>query len=564
MYLFSSFGWIGLVIEVVFIAMFFNLRGRVRGLEDAVRGGKKLEKEGEGAVPEFRHEAAPATSVRAASGPSWQADFGAWLKEDWPLKVGALLLLIGFGWVARYAFMNNWIGPMGRISLGIACGAALAAFGFYRMQKYAREGAVFLVLGVGTMISTITIARYMYDFFSPVSSLGIMFACAAVAGLASVVYRVRPLSFVFVVMAGLIPILTHAPATDRVGLFMYLMAVVLGAIWIVALTGWRELTGAGLAVVALYSAPEWGGNSAHLLPFAYAFAGIFLLTNAIGVLRAKGEAAMADAVIGGLNGLFLMTWVLSTAPNEWQSLILAAWAVVYGAAGMMLFHATRRREAFYAFAGTGAMMIAAATAAELDGATLIIAYAIEAGIVSIFSYLATREVRVAERAGLLLLFPMFLSVGSFGMHGWQSHVLNIHFFVLFVLGSVLMALGLALREFDAGGKPGESHLYNGAIVAGSIYFYGLLWNALHAGITSTDTASFIALIIYTVIGVWAYVQGKRSGTGSAYGTFLLAAVLLRLFFVEVWAMSVAGRIAMFFGVGILLMSSVFMGRKKNI
>jgi hypothetical protein len=39
--------------------------------------------------------------------------FFEWIKEDWLMKLGALLLLIGFGWLASYAFLHNWIGPHG-------------------------------------------------------------------------------------------------------------------------------------------------------------------------------------------------------------------------------------------------------------------------------------------------------------------------------------------------------------------------------------------------------------------------------------------------------------------
>ena len=59
----------------------------------------------------------------AQTGPTSFEKFSAWMKEDLLLKFGALLLLIGFGWLTTYAFLNNWIGPMGRITLGIIVGS---------------------------------------------------------------------------------------------------------------------------------------------------------------------------------------------------------------------------------------------------------------------------------------------------------------------------------------------------------------------------------------------------------------------------------------------------------
>lgn len=40
-----------------------------------------------------------------------------------------MLLLIGFGWLTTYAFLNNWIGPMGRIALGIIAGSLFILLG---------------------------------------------------------------------------------------------------------------------------------------------------------------------------------------------------------------------------------------------------------------------------------------------------------------------------------------------------------------------------------------------------------------------------------------------------
>ncbi len=64
----------------------------------------------------------------------------SWVKEDWLLKLGALLLLIGFGWLVSYAFANNWIGPMGRITLGIMAGAVFILLGYWRIQKFIHQG----------------------------------------------------------------------------------------------------------------------------------------------------------------------------------------------------------------------------------------------------------------------------------------------------------------------------------------------------------------------------------------------------------------------------------------
>lgn len=559
-------GFFGLVIEMVLVLVVLNLRARVIDLERKAnpQRGRTLPD-----TPDSKPDFSPAPATVAVTEPATPSAFRAWLAEDWLLKLGASLLIIGFGWVVRYAFLNNLIGPVGRISLGIAAGIAFLVFGFWRMKSYVNQGGVFLVLGSTVVILTVFAARYVYDFFTPLTALGIMFLSSAVVGLASVKYKSSPLAVISIVLAGIVPLLTHSPVNDVVGLFTYLIAVVLGTLWITALTGKRDLLAVALAVVACYSAPVWTGAWASerpiLMLFAYAFTAIFFMANAAGIMHAKDEKSVSsDATIAGLNGVFLLLWVMTGVGAEWQSLVFAAWAVVFAVGGYALFVATQKRAAFYSFAGVGAMLVAAATSAEAQGATLTIAYAVEAGLLSCISYLILRDIRVAEKISMLLVVPMALSANSISSYAWRSGIPYTDFFVLLVLGAVLSALGLFLQAKgeDEPHKDG-ARLYHVALILGSLYFYALLWLSLHAGDAYQDIATMACLVIYALIGVIAYVAGRAKGTSlRIYGEWLLIAVALRLFVVDVWTMELTGRIATFFVVGALMMSTVFLGKKK--
>ena len=273
--------------------------------------------------------------------PSLFDSFARWATEDWLMKLGALLLLIGFGWLVRYAFLNNWIGPAGRITLGVACGVLFLAGGWWRMQRFISQGSVFLALGSGIVLLSIFAARFLYDFFTPFSALVVMFLSVAFVGLASVRFRARSLSLVSLALGGVVPLLTHAPTTDYIGLFSYLLVVVIGATWIVALTGWRILTPASLVLVTLYSAQHFTGfiskDSDVLLLFAYAFTGVFFLTSVLGSIRSSEEDPKTDAITAAGVGLFLLVWVVQAAPAEWQRLILVAWMIVFSGGAAFIF-----------------------------------------------------------------------------------------------------------------------------------------------------------------------------------------------------------------------------------
>ncbi|GIW65632.1 MAG: hypothetical protein KatS3mg094_151 [Candidatus Parcubacteria bacterium] len=103
------------------------------------------------------------------------------------------------------------------------------------------------------------------------------------------------------------------------------------------------------------------------------------------------------------------------------------------------------------------------------------------------------------------------------------------------------------------------------MIIGSIYLYILLWLSLHAGINNDNIATGIALVIYTIIGLTAYLYGTSSQTRGLYiyGGSLIGAVVLRLLLVEVWKMQLEWRIVVFFSVGILLMSTVFFIKSRR-
>lgn len=561
---------------VVLFFLVFQLRGRVRRLEKLVAG----EKESIQAVP----VPSPISSLpsspdipnsipkRQASGPSPLLRFGAWLKEDWLLKLGAFLFLIGLGWFASYAFLHNWIGPMGRIALGITASVLILLLGFWRARKYTYQGSVFLVLGSTGILLTLFGARQLYGFFSPWSVLLIMFLSTAFVGLASVKYRVQWLSVASVILAGIAPLLTNNPTPHDVQTFSYLFAVVLGALWVVALTGWRSITLWALLLTACYSVPHifsFSSQRGVLLLFAYAFAALFFITNTLGIVKAKEGKSTADLFVAAGNGLLLLLWIMSAVSPEWRSLVIAAWMVVFAVGAFLTLRITGRHEPFVIYGGVSVAMLAAATAAELHGAALTIAYTLESGILAFLAYILLRDVRLAERTSFLLVGPIVLSFSSIQSSSWVNAVIHKDFFVLAALTLTLFGLGLFFswvrsREKGMSGSS-ESNVSSLLIIAGSLYAYLLLWLSLHAALLNDNLAVMASLLVYTVVGLITYFYGKMQSRRflRLYGGALLGFVVVRLLTVDVWQMALTNRIITFFVVGALLMSTAFIGRTKK-
>lgn len=564
-----------LIIAVIFGYTLF-LRSRVSKLEEAIKNLKvgipdtmikptpeaHLASQGvSSAVHTPQSSPLPPTPPESSVGES----FVSWVKEDWLLKLGALILIIGFG--LFLVVIGSMFGPFGRVTLGIIAGASILLFGWIRMAKYTKQGSIFLVLGSVAIILSAFTATYGYEIFPPVASLAIMFLASAFVALASVHYRLLPLAVTSLILASFAPtVLLSGVAPQYEQLFAYLFIVTLGTIWVVLLTGWRVLTLAALAVFTLYSLPHlstWSpvqGGSV-LLWYAYAFVILFFLTNTAGVLKTRAMDIKPDLVSAGWNGILLLAWIMTNVAQEWKSLVIVGWMAVFIITAFIVFAVTKQREPFLVYTGIGVMMLAAATAVELEGIGMVIAFIIESATLPFIAYIIMRDKAVAESLSALTIGPAILSLPSM-MVNWRPEFPVDHFFVLLLMSATLLLLGVfftALPDRE-GQKP--TQVAAALLITGSVFAYILIWLSLHATM-SEASATMLSLAIYAIIGFGAYAYGNIHNLIliRRYGTVLLTFVAGHLVLIESFR---DGNILIFFIVGAVLVATAFIGRKKHI
>jgi len=596
-----------LLILIVFIFLLFShfgLRSRVSKLEEIL--AQSSVPVAPLYSPEMAVPAAPPPAppylMQENDGNDLGSRFAAWAKEDWLLKLGALLLLIGFGWLVSYAFLNNWIGPMGRITLGLLLGVGILALGFWRLQQFTHQGSIFLVLGATVVLLTIFAARVTYDFFTPLSALIMMFLTAAFVAFASVQRSVHSLALAGLLLAALAPLLVRSPAPDYIGLFSYLFMVMLGILCIVVLRGWRDLLVAALSVMTLYSLPMWSsfarlpvGEIKTLTYMSFGLALVFFVFNLFAFLKGenieKEGGHSADLVSAVWIGAFLIPWIFVGIDREFQSLILSTWAALFALGAFFCFVQTGNRKPLYAYVAVGILLLGTATARELDGAALTIAFTLEASAITFLAYMLLRDRVVAIKMSILFVLPALLSLESIAEYpvykyaqyahtgytryqvggtppsGNMTPILNEHFFVLLLLAMSFSLLGYAFMKLrDASTQENADHasLPEVYLVVGSCYAYVLMWLSLHQAFAE-DAATMMALVLYTLMGLAAYLYGRKNDHRGLrlYGGALLGFVVGRLLLVEVWKMELSGRIMTFFVIGTLLMSTAFVGKRKK-
>lgn len=516
------------------------------------------------------------------SGDFWMDHAIEWVKKDFMVKLGAFLLLLALGWFVSYAIANEWIGPMGQIVLGLCMSVAFMMLGVWRIQTHAHQGGIFTVVGSTGVLLTMWAAREIYGFFDQYSALFIMALSVVFVAFMSVRYNRNALALSGLVLAAIAPLLTAAPMPDVLGLFVYLTVIVCGTLWVVYLRGWSNLTFTALVIVFLHGFPymAFGINSGDkdiALLFAFFFTAVFFVANVIGLICNENEEnRQAHILIGLGTGLYLIAWITGAAPEEWQSLLYVMWMLVFSVGSFIVYRALENRTPFYIYGGTSIVLLGAATAAELSGPILTLAYTVEVVLLVILTAHILRDARIASRLSWLFLVPVALSFESLISSSWSKGVFHDDFFVVVVLGISLAVVGLALHELMAKEQRGDNATAAGTLIVGGVlYGLALIWLVLHAGAgnygdygagrQAYEEGTMFSLIAYTIIGLILYVRGKRNDmkTLTQGGGILLGAVILRLLFVEVWNMELAGRIITFVVIGLLLISTAFIRKQKS-
>lgn len=583
---------------VVFIFLIVSnrsLSSRLNVIESKLKNGASVNATSMGRKPESVNVAqtasfvaslkdeSPVAASSADRNPVSQVEapnkFTNWLKEDWLMKLGAFLFIVGFGWFVSYAFANNWIGPVGRISIGICSGALIMVFGFWRMMKYPSQGGFFMALGAGMAMLTIFAGMSLYHFFTPTSAVAFDFIIIAFVAFASYKFNIKSLAYVAQILGFVTPLLVTG-LTDSIFLFSYLFFVSLATLFLASVTGWRDLIASSLIFVGMYSLPyltagNFGGgryvvDAPIILNFAYLFSTMYLVAGMFAVIRKGVQNIKNEIFLATLNGLFLFMWIYNVAPKEWSVMLFAFWAVIFTISSFTAFKFSSNLAPFYAYGSVAVAFIGAATAEQLSGATLTIAFTIEVLLLVMSVLLLTKNTKSASVVSWLFIVPFILSLSNIAKYANSRYLFSEDFTVLIVIiialilaGRVIIWTALSQKQTE---DPKEVNAGSILVVFGILYLGYTFWHFIHILMKETpDLATMTTLIIYTIFGLVAYFSGLYGNdiARKTYGIVLLAFVVLRLMIVDVWQMELFGRVITFLAIGVLLMSTAFLTKRKK-
>lgn len=179
----------------------------------------------------------------------------SWFLKDWYLKLGAGLVLLAVVWFVTLAFMNNWIGPTGRIALGFVFGLVGMAFAQYWNVKNTTQATILHGLSAGIVLATMYAARNIYSMFTPELALFFLVVVVGTLGFSSALANLQSRAVLGVIMASIVPFLVNAQSGSVAGLLQYVLALSIVAGGLILWKKWEFLLITNLLIILFFAIP---------------------------------------------------------------------------------------------------------------------------------------------------------------------------------------------------------------------------------------------------------------------------------------------------------------------
>jgi uncharacterized membrane protein len=352
--------------------------------------------------------APPSSRPVSSHGPD--ENFEALVAGRWLNYVGILALLFAVTFFLKYAFDNDWVGPRGRVGIGLLMGSALYPWSqrlLAKGYKYFSEGIA--GLGAAVLYLSLWAGWHYYAIFSQSTAFALMIVVTLGTFVVAVGRNSERIALLAQIGGLITPLLVSTGENHEVALFSYLAvlgAAVLSLAWV---REWKWLVplqfGATLVFFwgwysDFYSRPE----IVVTIFFATLF---FLLFAAIPVIRSWRDGELSEIEIGIvlINAISFPValhemlwpeyrWSLTIAVLALAAAHLGAERLLPAAAG------SKTRVARILYGGLALTFATLVIPIRCDDKWITIAWAVE-GLILIWSGLRTK-LRLMRWAGFIL------------------------------------------------------------------------------------------------------------------------------------------------------------------
>jgi len=353
----------------------------------------------EGRPPRRRRPAAPTPF-------DWERVLG----RNWFAIIGAVALAIGAGFFLKLAFDNQWIGPTGRVILGVVAGLVMVGLAEYTARRAPPWAQAVGGGGVAILYLAIYASFGFYDLIPLVPAVVLLGLTVFLGGFLAIRYDSRVVAFLALFGAFLTPLLLGEYLDDHlpVGL-AYLLIIDIGIVAVASLRPWRWYTLTGMALSYLLFAGLYeAGPMEDPIAAQLGLSGVFLIFLAATTLhnivwrRRPNQFDMTLIMVNGFAFFGLTFAVMWDDYEAWFGLIALLLAAVHG---IVALDASRRpgvsRLVPLQLGGAALVFLTVAAPLQFSGEWIAVAWVAEGVVfVGLGKLVPSWQSRVA---GLLVL-----------------------------------------------------------------------------------------------------------------------------------------------------------------
>jgi len=462
----------------------------------------------------------------------------------WFSRVGIVALLFSVSYFLKWAFDNNWIGPSGRVAIGILLGALMLPWSQWLLGRgyaYFSEGIV--ALGEATLFLSVWAGCQYYTLYSRDVGFFAMIAITAVMAAIAIGRNSQRIAVLSLVGGLLTPVLASSGKNQQVVLFTYLLVLGAGALAMQWKKNWASLvpimfTGAQVYFWGWYG--EFFASNSPLertVAFATLFFLLFAMLPAIRAMSGTG-LGVSEILLLLMNpfaysiALFVLLW----PADKWPlTLLFLALAAAHVAIARLSTPPREDQNALprLLYAGLALTFLTLAIPIRLEGNSITLSLAVEAAVLIWTGFRAANS--FLRQAGYLLLaiaslrlvilppdggmlffnarFAAYLVlIGCFTVALWSarkhasslggSEQVEVAFFAVVINLCALLALSLEFWDYFGKASTG----IDGALA--QHLSLSLLWTIYASALLFAGIKSVSALLRWQSLVLFGAVMGK--------------------------------------------------------
>jgi uncharacterized membrane protein len=292
---------------------------------------------------ELNRPLVPPRPVRAASARP-DIDLESRIGSHWLNRIGISALLVGVSYFLKFAFESNWIGPAGRVTIGLLAGIAIVVWSErFRARGYRIFSYSLKAVGIGTLYLSLWAAFQVYSLIPSGMAFVAMLAVTSATAAMAVAQDAEILSAFALAGGFTTPFLLSTGQNRELALFSYVAVLDLATLALVLFRPWRRLLLLSYAGTLLFYI-GWYSTfyDRSQLSLTTGFATLFFAIFAVAPLVARpvaGEATLFSSIpffLAFVNagayflGIYSMFSDISKTGTAWFAVALAAVYIFLG------------------------------------------------------------------------------------------------------------------------------------------------------------------------------------------------------------------------------------------